>query len=42
MRTVGNYISAKQKFLKAIKLNANNETAIYELDIVNRIIELDE
>ena len=42
MRTVGNYQSAKHKFQKALKLDPRNETAIFELGIVNRIIELDE
>ena len=41
MRTVGNYQSARQKFLKALKLDKNNETAQFELDIVDKIIELD-
>lgn len=34
MRTVGNYQSAKHKFVKALKLDPNNETAAIELDIV--------
>ncbi len=42
MRTVGNYSSAKKKFKRAIKLDPNNETAYKELEIVERIIELDE
>ena len=41
MRTVGNYQSARQKFQKALKLDPNNETAQFELDIVDKIIELD-
>ena len=41
MRTVGNYQSAKHKFQKAIKYDPHNETAIFELEIVNKIIELD-
>ena len=42
MRTVGNYQSAKHKFEKALRLDPHNETAVFELGIVNRIIELDE
>lgn len=41
MRTVGNYQSAKHKFKKALRLDPNNETACIELEIVERIIELD-
>jgi tetratricopeptide (TPR) repeat protein len=41
LRTVGNYISAKHKFKKALKIDRENETAKEELAIVDRIIELD-
>lgn len=41
LRTVGNYISARHKFKKALKLDRQNETAAEELTIVERIIELD-
>jgi cytochrome c-type biogenesis protein CcmH/NrfG len=34
MRTVGNYSSAHHKFVKALKLDPYNETALFELDIV--------
>ena len=34
--------SAKHKFGKALRLDPHNETALFELDIVNRIIELDD
>jgi len=42
MRTVGNYQSAKHKLVKALKLDPENEAAQFELEIVTRIIELDE
>jgi len=42
LRTVGNYKSAKHKFQKALKLDSDNETARFEMDIVDRIIKLDE
>lgn len=42
MRTVGNYKSARHKFEKAKKYDPYNETAIQELEIVNKIIELDQ
>lgn len=41
LRTVGNYISARHKFKKALKLDKDNETAKEEMAIVERIIELD-
>jgi len=41
LRTVGNYVSARHKFLKALKYDPENETAKEELAIVERIIELD-
>jgi tetratricopeptide (TPR) repeat protein len=42
MRTCGNYWSAQHKFQKALKLDPNNETAQFELDTVERMIELDQ
>lgn len=39
---MGNYWSAQHKFQKALKLDPINETAQFELDIVERIIELDQ
>lgn len=41
LRTVGNYLSAKHKFRKAIKLDKSNLTAQEELTIIDKIIELD-
>ena len=41
LRTVGNYVSAKHKFNKAIKCEPGNQTAREELEIVERIMELD-
>jgi len=41
MRKVGNYKIAKHKFKYALKLEPGNETAIYELELLDRIIELD-
>ena len=41
MRKVGNYKISKIKFEKALKLDPSNETAKYELELLNRIIELD-
>ncbi len=41
MRTVGNYVSARQKFIKALKIDKDNDTAKIELEIVEKIIELD-
>lgn len=41
LRTVGNYVSARHKFRKALKIDKDNETATEELKIVERIIELD-
>lgn len=41
MRKVGNYKIAQHKFKKALKLDPDNETAKYELELLERIIELD-
>jgi len=41
MRTVGSYQSAKHKFTIALKLDPENETAKYEMELLTKIIELD-
>ncbi len=41
MRTVGNYTSAHHKFKKALRLDPQNATASEELEIVEKIIDLD-
>lgn len=41
LRTVGSYEPARHKFKKAVRINPSNEAAKFELDIVERIIELD-
>ena len=41
LRYHGNYRSARHKFLKAQKLDASNQTAEQELEIIDRIIKLD-
>lgn len=41
MRKVGNYKIAQHKFNKALKLDPENETAKYELELLDRILELD-
>jgi hypothetical protein len=42
LRTVGNYKSARHKFEKALKYDPENETARFEMAIVEKIIKLDE
>ena len=42
MRTVGNYLSAKHKFERALKLDPDNETAQFELTILSAIMNLDD
>lgn len=42
LRTVGSYVSAKHKFEQALKIDPENETAKFEMQILDRIIELDE
>lgn len=41
LRFNGNYKSSRHKFLKALKVDPDNETAKQELAIIDRIIELD-
>lgn len=41
LRYHGNYKSARHKFLKALKLDPENDTAKEELLIIDKIIELD-
>lgn len=41
LRYHGNYRSSRHKFLKALKLDKENETAKEELQIIDKIIELD-
>jgi cytochrome c-type biogenesis protein CcmH/NrfG len=41
LRYHGNYKSARHKFLKAIKVDPENITAKQELQMVDRIIQLD-
>lgn len=41
MRKVGNYKIAKHKFEMALKLDPENETALYELSLLKTIMELD-
>jgi len=38
MRSVGNYVSAKHKFERALKHDPENETAIFELEILDALI----
>ena len=42
LRTVGSYPSAQHKFEQALKADPDNETAAFELDILRKIMELDE
>lgn len=42
MRTVGNYVSAKHKFERALKLDPDNETAMFELEVLAAIMNLDD
>ena len=41
LRYHGNYQSARHKFLKALKIDKDNETARQELENIDKIIELD-
>ena len=41
MRTVGNYKSALHKFKEAINLDPDSKAAKYELEMLHRIIQLD-
>lgn len=41
LRYNGNYKSARHKFVKALKVDPNNETAKHELAIIDRVIQLD-
>lgn len=41
LRYNGNYKSARHKFLKALKVDTNSDTARQELAIIDRIIQLD-
>jgi tetratricopeptide (TPR) repeat protein len=41
MRTCGNFWNALHKYKRALKLNPNNETAWYELEYVEKLIELE-
>ena len=41
MKKVGNYKSAEHKFQQALKLEPKNTTAIYEMQMIKRIIHLD-
>ena len=41
LRYHGNYKSARHKFVKALKIDSENETAVYELKVIDRIIQLD-
>lgn len=41
MRTVGSYKSALHKFQQALAIDPNNQTAKYELEILQRIMALD-
>lgn len=42
LRTAGNYQSAKHKFDQALKLEPDNETAMFEMDLLHKIMELDD
>ena len=42
MRTVGNYVSAKHKFERALKLEPDNETAKFEMEILTAVMAMDE
>lgn len=42
LRTAGNYAAAKHKFDQALKLEPENETALFEMDLLNKIMELDD
>lgn len=41
LRVVGSYQSAKHKFEQALRVDPENETARFELEILKKIIELD-
>eukprot|EP00347_Sterkiella_histriomuscorum_P007456 403348846 len=41
LRTVGNYASAKHKFKRALKYDKSNQTALEELKMLEKIIEID-
>ena len=41
LRTVGSYASAQHKYEQALRLDPENETAQFELDILLKIIALD-
>lgn len=41
MRTVGNYVSAKHKFERALKHDPQNETALFELEILDAVMKMD-
>lgn len=41
LRTSGNYKSALHKFKEALKLEPENKAAIFELQMLHRIIQLD-
>ena len=42
MRTVGYYKQAQHKFERALRIDPENQTAKFELEILAKIIELDE
>lgn len=42
MRTVGNYVSAKHKFERALKLEPENETAKFEMEILQAVMAMDD
>lgn len=42
MRTVGNYVSAKHKFERALKLDPENDTAKFEMQILTAVMNMDE
>lgn len=41
LRTVGNYKSAEHKFEQCLRIDPNNETAKFELDVLRKIMMID-
>ena len=42
LRTVGNYKSAEHKFEQCLRIDPQNETAKFELEVLKRIMNLDD
>ena len=41
LRTVGSYAAAKHKFQQSLRLDPMNEAALFEMNMLERILELD-